>query len=136
MSDFSFSFERLTIYRPVLDHMLNSPDGDVGRYLAARGRLVVLAAKRQVGADTGALRASITMIHTRSAGGQYLKIGSNNKVALVHHQGSRPHLITPRNQQGMLRFQAGGRVIYTRRVMHPGTRPNRYLSDNLKFIRS
>jgi hypothetical protein len=104
--------------------------------MASRGRLVVLAAKRQVGVDTGALKGSIRMLHTRNAAGQYLKIGSDNKIALLHHKGSRPHLITPRAQHGMLRFHSGGRVIYSRQVMHPGTRPNRYLTDNLKFIRT
>lgn len=136
MSNITFSYQGLRIYRPELDHMLNDPRGDVGRFMEARGRIIVLAAKRQVGVDTGALKASIGMLHTRNATGQYLKIGSSNKIALLHHQGSRPHMIQPRSQHGMLRFHSGGRVIYSRRVMHPGTRPNRYLSDNLKYVRA
>jgi len=133
MSDFTWSYDGLVIDRPVLDKYLNDPSGAVGQYMKKRGKLVVMAAKRQVGVDTGRLRASIKMIHSRGGGGQFLKIGSNNKIALLHHEGSRPHQIRPRNAR-MLRFSAGGRMIYTHKVNHPGTRPNRYLSDNLRYV--
>lgn len=137
MSDaFTYQFQGLKIYKAELDNFLNSPSGPVGKYLAGRGRLIVAAAKAQVGVDTGKLRQSIGMTHYRGIGGQYLRIGSNNSIALIHHEGSRPHMIEARDRQKMLRFSSGGRVIYTRRVMHPGNRPNRYLSDNLKLIRA
>lgn len=120
--------------RPVLDNLLNQPGGAVGRHLASVGRRIVLAAKRQVGVDTGRLKASIHMRHSRSGVGQYIEVGSSVKHALVHHEGSRPHLIVP-NRAQVLRFTAGTRVVYTHMVRHPGTRPNRYLTDNLYLIR-
>lgn len=132
--DYSFQYTDFKPYKPVLDQFLNSPDGAVGNWLSKRGRRVVIAAKSQVGVDTGALRQSIGMTHYRSVGGQYLRIGSNNHIALLHHEGSRPHVITARDQHKVMRFSGGGRVIYTHRVMHPGTRPNRYLSDNLRLV--
>lgn len=131
---FSFSFQGLKLDHAALDFTLNNPAGMVGRHLARRGRIIVAAAKRQVGVDTASLRASITMTHSRVALGQQIKIGSTNKIAYLHHEGSRPHLITARDH-GMLRFSAGGRMIYTHQVRHPGTRPNRYLSDNLILVR-
>lgn len=132
--EFAFSRNSLVLYKPVLDNMLNDPRGSVGTHLRTRGALIVLAAKRQVGVDTGALRQSIKMTHSRNGRGQYIWIGSENHIALAHHEGTRPHIITPRNHE-VLRFSAGGRVIYSRVVMHPGTRPNRYLSDNLILVR-
>lgn len=120
--------------RKELDTLLNSPLGLVGRHLAAKGRKIVVAAKAQVGVDTGRLRASIHMRHLRSAAGQYIEVGSSERHALAHHEGTRPHMIVP-NRARVLRFSAGGRVVYTHMVRHPGTRPNKYLTDNLYLIR-
>lgn len=120
--------------KQTLDFTLNDPFGPVGRYLFKRGRAIVAAAKAQVGVDTGRLKASIHMRQERAPKGQLMRIGSPLSYALVHHEGSRPHLIVP-NRAQVLRFTAGSRVIYTHAVRHPGTRPNRYLTDNLYLIR-
>jgi hypothetical protein len=64
---------------------------------------------------------------------QVIKIGANSPHAMVHHQGTRPHLIRGKDQQ-MLRFKKGSRIIYTRQVMHPGTKANKYLTDQFKFF--
>ena len=117
-----------------LDFLLNSPEGDVGKYLAKKGRLIPAAAKAQVGVRTGALRSSIHMRHLRDSRGQYVKIGSNLDYALLHHQGTKPHVIRP-DRAKVLRFVRGSRIIYTTSVMHPGTKANRYLSDNLKLVK-
>jgi hypothetical protein len=123
------------VFRPAeIDTLLNSPAGTVGKHLAAVGHQIMIAAKQQVGVDTGRLKNSIHMRHFRSGVGQLIEVGSPVKYALLHHQGTRPHLITP-NRAQVLRFTAGSRVIYTHQVKHPGTRPNRYLTDNLYLIR-
>jgi hypothetical protein len=114
--------------------MLNSPEGDVGKYLAKKGRLITAAAKAQVGVRTGALRSSIHMRHLRDSRGQYVKIGSNLDYALLHHQGTKPHVIRP-DRAKVLRFVRGSTIIYATSVMHPGTKANRYLSDNLKLVK-
>jgi hypothetical protein len=131
---FSFKFSKLVIYKTQLDYVLNSPQGDVGRYLRKRGILMTASAKNQVGVKTGNLRQSIQMVHSRNSIFQYIKIGSNLNYALAHHEGTKPHIITP-NEANILRFSAGGRVVYTHKVNHPGTRPNRYLSDQLWKVR-
>jgi hypothetical protein len=123
------------VFRPAaMDTLLNSPAGTVGRHMAAVGYKIMIAAKQQVGVDTGRLKNSIHMRHFRSGIGQMIEVGSPLKYALLHHEGTRPHLITP-NRAQVLRFTAGSRVIYTHAVKHPGTRPNRYLTDNLYLIR-
>lgn len=123
----------VTIYKTELDFLLNNPSGDVGRHLAKKGRLITTAAKAQVGVRTGALRSSIHMRHLRDSRGQFIKIGSNLNYALLHHEGSRPHVITA-NRARVLRFVSKGRVVFAHAVMHPGTKANRYLTDNLRLV--
>ena len=125
----------VTFYEPVIARYLESPTGTVGRFLKRKGLLVQAAAKRQVGVQTGALRASIHMRHFRDPRGQYVKIGSSLPYARMHHEGTRPHLIRPTTPGGVLRFQTKGQLVITHLVRHPGTKPNRYLSDNLNLIR-
>jgi hypothetical protein len=123
------------VFRPrAIDHLLNDPFGPVGRYLFVRGRAIMAGAKSQVGVKTGRLKASIHMRQERAPFGQVLRVGSPLSYALMHHEGTRPHVITP-NRAQFLRFTSGGRVIYTHAVRHPGTRPNRYLTDYLHLIR-
>jgi len=115
---------------PAADYMLEAPGGLVGQHIARRGELIAIAAKGQAGKDTGRLVASIHSRHLRDSRGQFVRVGSNVSYALMHHEGTRPHVIVP-SRAKMLRFSSGGRTIYTRKVMHPGTRANRYLKDNL-----
>lgn len=125
---------RVTFYEPRMDFFLNSPSGEVGKYLQKKGLLVKAAAKRQVGVQTGALRSSIHMRHFRDIRSQYIKIIAPLSYAYMHHEGTKPHLIRPKDSQ-VLRFQTRGQIVMTHLVRHPGTRPNRYLSDNLRLIK-
>lgn len=113
-----------------LDFLLNNPAGEVGRDLSRRGRKVLVAARAQVGVDTGRLKSSLGMTHQRDTRGQFVMVGSKLNHALMHHEGTRPHIITPSRSQ-VLVFNKGGRVIYATQVRHPGTKANRYLKDNL-----
>ena len=124
----------VVIRKAELDFMLNNPSGDVGRYLAGKGRMIKMAAMAQVGVRTGALRASIHMRHLRDSRGQFVRIGSSLNYALAHHEGTKPHLITP-NRAQVLRFTRGSTVVYAHAVMHPGTKPNKFLTDNLGLVR-
>lgn len=112
--------------------LLKQPAGTVGRHLSRRATVFVAASKAQAGVETGMLKASIrVMSHDRASYGQTMKIGSDVRYALWHHQGTRPHMIVGRR---VLRFVKNGNVVFAHRVMHPGTRPNRYLSDNLNIF--
>jgi hypothetical protein len=124
------------VFRPKsLDFLLNDAFGPVGRDLNKRARRVMTAAKAQVGVDTGRLKQSIHVRnHNRTMTGQSIQVGSPVSYALAHHNGTRPHLIVPKTAK-VLRFTAGSRVIYTHSVRHPGTRPNKYLTDNVYLIR-
>ncbi len=49
-------------------------------------------------------------------------VGTEDEIWQYQDEGTRPHPIVPRNAT-VLRFPAGGRVVYTKRVNHPGTKP-------------
>jgi hypothetical protein len=43
--------------------------------------------------------------------------------------GTRPHIILPKNKTSLKFKVAGGQEILTKRVEHPGTRPNPFIRD-------
>lgn len=76
--------------------------------------------------DTGNLKMSIKVV-VMSRG--RLEIGPDTVLAPYAWDvefGTKPHVIEAKPGK-MLRFQAGGKVIYTRRVNHPGTRAQPYV---------
>jgi hypothetical protein len=126
---------RFELNRANVENLMHNTEGPViGKFLKTRGAVALLAAKMQVGRKTGALGRSIKMTHTRTAIGQTLTISASSPIAFYHHEGTRPHLITARDG-GFLKFSGKGGVTYARTVRHPGTKPNRFLSDQLKFFR-
>lgn len=125
---------------PGMFEVFQSRDGEVGHDLSRRGTRVQMGAKRQVGKDTHLLERSIVKRWDRGPVGEgaarsgdlILQVGSwGVSYAYMHHQGTRPHIIRPRNPNGTLRWVKDGRVYFAKAVRHPGTAPNHYLSDQL-----
>jgi phage gpG-like protein len=106
------------------------PQGPIAKDIKRRADRVERASKRMVGVDSGRLRQSI---HTQVVPGASptIMVGSRVSYALLHHQGTRPHIIRPHLRQ-KLRFKINGRVVYATQVLHPGTRPNHYLTVPLE----
>jgi hypothetical protein len=124
----------LVINYVALNAQLNTPVGDLWGWMGRKGRAALRGAQRQVGVKTGALRASLHMRHETEARGQGLWIGSDTvHYAYMHHQGTRPHVIAPRNAGGVLRMSSG-RVVRGP-VYHPGTRPNPFLTSQMYHFR-
>lgn len=123
-----------------LHEMLRAQGGAVGRHLTVRGTQVQERAKQQVGYSDnpdpshGHLRDTIVKRFGNSNGELSIFVGSDHPIALLHHEGTSPHEIIPRNAQ-VLRFTIGGTVVFATHVSHPGTKPNRYLTDALQAIR-
>lgn len=65
----------------------------------------------------------------RDLRGVRASVGSNAPYAEIIVKGSRPHVIEPRNKQAL--FWPGARHP-VKRVHHPGTKPNTFMSDTLK----
>lgn len=115
-----------------LAQLLSGPQGPVYQMALNRATLVQLAARRQVGKKTHRLENSIVKRPTTGPNGQLVMlVGSELSYALVHHNGSRPHTIRPRNTTRLVFMGKEGSLVFALSVNHPGTRPNRYLTDNL-----
>lgn len=130
---------------------MRSPSGPVLRDLLRRADQLIGLAKQQVGVGSSPAKGSILgaggnpQPHLRDTivkrtdmsrpEGPVVMVGSDAAPkALIHHEGSRPHVIMPRRAT-MLRFVGRtGQVVFARKVNHPGTKPNRYLSDNLPKV--
>ena len=134
-----YEFMSVQLYRDKLHLFLNTPNsGDaksLWTWMEKKKLQVINGARRQVGVRTGALRKNISGRHFGFADGQRMSIGADLPYALMHHEGTKPHTITPQNGK-LLHFRVGTRSVYTTMVRHPGTKPNRYLSDQLiRFTR-
>ena len=85
--------------------------------------------------DTGRLRASIRVEERRTLTlRSKFTIGSDVEYAAFVNDGTRPHIIRPKNGQ-YLRFRGrGGGWVYAKLVHHPGTRARPFLDDALKQV--
>lgn len=79
---------------------------------------------------TGRLASSIRTGTTSRTGLWQVStsIQADTPYARFVHEGTRPHVIRPRNARA-LRFEISGRVIFAARVNHPGTRARPFLRD-------
>lgn len=123
------------LYHEELRKFLNTNqaagDKTLWKWLEKKGDEAVIGAKLKVGVRTGTLQRSIHKRHLGNLTGQYLWIGSERDHALLHHNGTKRHVITARPGR-MLVFRGKGGMVYTTKVNHPGTRPNPYLSSQLR----
>ena len=130
-----------------LAEVMRSPSGPFVRRLIADGELVKQEARRLVGVHRprpgerrarrpGQLRDSIVKRLASDKGMPVVLVGSADPIALLHHEGTRPHTIRAR-PGGWLVFWSdrAGRTVYAKVVNHPGTRPNRYLTNALAILR-
>ena len=87
--------------------------------------------KANVAVQTGGLRSSLYAV---LSGRSTIKLGATAPHAVFVEKGTRPHVILPRRPGGVLRFSVGiapavglGRVVFTKRVHHPGTRAQPFM---------
>lgn len=129
--------------------LMRSPRGPVMREMMRDGQRVKREAQRRVGVykpppagprrsrRPGTLRDSIVTRMVQQGANVVVEVGSEDEVALIHHEGTRPHTIVPKRAPRLVFWSArAGKVVIARRVNHPGTRPNRYLTDSLSVLRS
>ncbi|WP_280188863.1 MULTISPECIES: hypothetical protein [Nocardia] len=92
------------------------------------GGRIVFNAKGRVNVRSGELRESIGHNVTTEPSRARLLVFARARHAAYVHDGTRPHEIRPLNAKA-LRFEAGGRVVFARRVWHPGYAGNPFLRD-------
>ena len=126
--------------------LLHSPTGPFGRWMIERGELVKQAARKQAPIKTGCLRGSIVKRVEETPQGIAIRIVSDTSpcspsrksYSLYVHEGTKPHTIM--GNPTLAFFWPSGpngpRMYFFRSVQHPGTKPNRFLTDNLPiFVR-
>ena len=64
--------------------------------------------------------------------GKHVRIESSHPATMYVHNGTRPHVIRPRYRK-VLKFSVKGRTVFARVVMHPGTKPNPFLTKALRM---
>lgn len=134
---------RAVIRGEALAAYLRSPNGEVGRMMITLAERVQALAKTQVGYDTRKasgseggrhLRDTIVKRVIETPAGIVVLVGSADPIALLHHEGTKAHEIRPKREGGVLAFEIGGEVVFATVVHHPGTKPNRYLTDPLETV--
>lgn len=107
--------------------------GMVGDHIIHLTTLSFLLSRKQVGKDTWALARSISWKVYANAKGVVGRVGSDSPIAKMHHNGTPPHIIVPRTKS-TLRYSQNGKIVYSKLVHHPGTKPNRFLTDSLAKV--
>ncbi len=135
------------ILRPsAMNEVFRGTSGPVMRYILQRGERVKNSARQKVGVSQpdpiprrvpkvpGTLRNSIVKRAATIDGEPACLVGvfagPALKYAGFHHEGTHAHIIRPRRAP-MLVFWSG-KVVRAKIVHHPGTRPNRFLTDALR----
>lgn len=81
---------------------------------------------------TGTLRDSITIHYD---GPLKATIGPEVLYGAFQEFGTKgPYEIKPKKAGGVLVFQAGGKTVFARKVMHPGIKPHPYMRPALEKI--
>ena len=138
----------------IIDIILYKPNGMVGLDLLKRAKRFAHYARRDApvgrggnGAIPGRLKKSIRVSDYKSLPnvGQTVQIGTHNiRYATYVHKGTKAHRIYPKNKRALafgpnqpkdiIYISKGSSKIVRRYVNHPGTKPNRFLSDNVKWL--
>jgi hypothetical protein len=132
-----------------LAKLLRSPQGPVMRSAIRAGEEVKREAKKQVGVyrppdaysaanrarRPGQLRDSIVKRVVSTSKGPAMQVVAEDEIALWHHEGTRPHTIRARRKPFLVFFwPKAGKVVSFKQVSHPGTKPNRFLTEPLRRV--
>lgn len=81
---------------------------------------------------TGEMRDSMATRGSWNGGLIRVEVTSNVIQTITTNFGARPHVIVPRKPGGTLRFKArSGKVVFAKRVNHPGNPPSHWLTNTL-----
>jgi len=123
-----------TLPRAMLLDYARSASGPIAREIRRRTTSVQTEARRRVGKRTRGLERSIVTRLAIESSGPVGYVSTSSPIAEYHHNGTRPHVIRPTRRK-FLRFPGGRGVTFAKVVHHPGTKPNRFLTDSLPAAR-
>lgn len=120
-----------------LQQLLEGRQGPTMRFLMGKSTQMKGRARIRVGKRSHDLERSIATRPITVGGQPGVAVGVFGgraaRYAMIHHDGSRPHVIQA-SPGKLLRFEIGGDVIFAKRVRHPGTKPNRFLTDAARDV--
>lgn len=133
---------QVKLNQAALKRVLQTPQGEVGRFIHKVGRDTVSKAKIFAPVETGLLKRSIHIslwpgprnILEISADASNPRPGGSKGYGEYVHEGTGPHGI---DGNPLLRFpwkKKGGVIIVTPHVNHPGNKANPFLFDALKDV--
>lgn len=138
---------RLVIDGKAMHELLTGPMGPVVRWHTEVCTQIQLRAKLQVRAKNPRLgpanRSNLadTIVKRFSASGLSVlcEIGSPASYAGYVHDGTPPHIIRARNAKALRFFsqtaaKTGSGIVFRQMVNHPGTKPNRFLTDPMRQV--
>lgn len=115
----------------VIDRLLRRRGGSVERKLRERTERVEEIARQEAPGSMGDYMSSRVEEGPRGLRG----VVTNNHPAVFYVlEGTPAHEIRARRAKA-LRFEAGGQILFRKRVWHPGTRANNFLARALRLGR-
>lgn len=136
----------LVVDGAMMAEMLKSPEGVVGRHMIQKGTEFQLAARRQAPRRTGCLQDSIVKRVENVDGQIAIRVVSDTtpcsptrtSYSLYVHEGTKPHIIRAVNAPKLVFFwpngPRGAKTYAFKQINHPGTKPNRFFTDNLHIF--
>lgn len=109
-------------------------DNDLSRNLDLRASRVQMGMRFRVRVRSGKLLSSIRKNRGANASTQYVDIlagGRQANYVMIEEEGSRPHVIQARRRKVLRIPVGGGRVVFRRRVYHPGTTGTHFMTRSL-----
>jgi len=102
-----------------IDDMLEKAMPNIARRI--QNELIMVAP-----VDTGRLRNSIKVIPSSEG----ITIWMADYGMFVEF-GTPPHVIKPKSKQA-LKFKSGNKVVFAKKVQHPGSRPNPFIRNTIQ----
>ena len=125
--------EKLIKMTPTIQQLLSQIEGDVTPAIEAGMSRVLSVAEGhsldEVPVLTSNLLNSITTSIANSGRSGVLKATAD--YAKFVHDGTKPHVIRPKTEGGVLAFMIGGRTVFAKKVNHPGTKANPFLQKGV-----
>jgi len=94
---------------------------------------ILATAKGLIKTRTGWLAGSGYVNPVGMGGTASYTVGFGASYARFVEYGTKPHMIYPRAAGGVLRFETGGQIVFSRYVHHPGTWPQNYLGGAVQY---
>lgn len=118
------------------NHAFHSWDGVLGKWMSKKTVQVQVRAMAEAPVKTGATKGSIRFRFGYSGTELESTVGVLTQQGLWVHEGTRPHVIRPRNPEGHLVFfwPKVMATVVTKQVFHPGIRSNPFLVKALHQV--